>query len=57
MVIDRNELGTSYTDFTGQFPCRSISGNEHVLVAYHYGGNCIVRRALKNRRKETITAA
>ena len=56
MVIDKNEIGTAYIDLTGRFPCRSSSGNEYVLVAYHYDGNCIVGRTLKNRRKETITA-
>ena len=56
MIIDRDQLSTAYTDLTGRFPCRSSSGNEYVMVAYHYDGNCIVGRALKNRKKETLTA-
>ena len=56
MIINRDELSTAYTDLTGRFPCRSSSGNEYVMVAYHYDGNCIVGRALKNRKKETLIA-
>ena len=52
MVIDRNELGTAYTDLTGRFPCQSSSGNKYVLVAYHYDGNCVVGRALKIEEKK-----
>ena len=48
MIIDQDELSTAYTDLVGQFPCRSSSGNNYMMVAYHYDGNYIVGRALKN---------
>ena len=57
MVIDKNELSTAYTDLTGRFPCKSSSGNEYLLVAYHYDGNCIIAKPLRNRKKDTITEA
>ena len=47
MVINRNDLATAYTDLTGRFPCKPRSGNEYILVAYHFDGNCITSRALK----------
>ena len=56
MVVNRQEFGAAYTDLTGRFPCRSSSGNEYVLVAYHFDGNLVMGKALKNRRAETITA-
>ena len=47
MIINRHEVNTAYTDLTGRFPCRSSSGNEYVMIAYHFDGNCIVGKALK----------
>ena len=56
MVINKDEISTAYTDLTGRFPCKSSSGNEYVMVAYHYDANIVMRRALQNRKAETITA-
>ena len=47
MVIHQNDLATAYMDLTGIFPCKSSSGNEYILVAYHFDGNCIIARDLK----------
>jgi hypothetical protein len=33
--------GKYYTDQTGHFPCTSSSGNNYVLIAYHYDCNCL----------------
>ena len=33
MVIDRDEISTTYTDLTGRFSCKLGSGNEYVMVA------------------------
>ena len=44
-------------DLTGRFPTRSISGNEYILVCYHYDSNAILVEALKNRQAQTITDA
>ena len=55
MFINRDYLCTVYTDLTGRFPCKSSSGNEYVLVAYHCESNSFIAQALKNRRAETIT--
>ena len=35
MVINRSDLSTAYTDITGRLLCKSSSGNEYVMVAYH----------------------
>ena len=40
-LVDRISLTTSYIDITGLFLKRSSSGNQHVLVGYHYDGNYI----------------
>ena len=56
MVTNKDEISTAYTDLTGRFPCKSSSGNEYVMVAYHYDSNLVMGRALKNRKAETITA-
>ena len=55
MVVDRNKLCTAYTDLTGGLTCKSISGNEYVLVTYHFNSNCITAQAIKNRKAATIT--
>ena len=55
MVINRSDISTAYTNLTGRLPCKSSSGNEYVLVAYHYDGNTIIGCPLKYRRAETIT--
>ena len=55
MVINWNDLSTSYTDLTGKFPCKSSSSSDYILIAYHFDGNCIIDRALKNRNAEKIT--
>ena len=57
MFVDRSKLCTAYTDLTKRFPCKLISGSKRVLVAYHYNSNCIIARALKNRKVVTITNA
>jgi hypothetical protein len=57
IVIDKSETSTAFTDLTGCFPCKSSSGNEYVLVAYHYDGNVVMGQALKNRKAATITAS
>lgn len=57
MVINKNNVCTAYTNLTGRFPCKSNTGNEYILVAYHFDGNCSMTKAIKNRKVETITAA
>ena len=57
MGINRNDLTLAYTDLTGRFPCKSRRGNEYILVAYHFDGNFIIARALKNRKADPITEA
>ena len=31
----------AFMDLTGRFPKRSRSGNEYILIAYHYDGNVL----------------
>ena len=47
MVIDKQEICTAYTDHTGRFPCKSSSGNEYVIIPYHYDANLVMGRAIK----------
>ena len=37
----------AYTDLTGRFPYRSSSGNEYILVGYHFDGNVILGEPIK----------
>ena len=55
-VINRNEICTAYTDLTGRFPMQSSRGNQYILVGYHYDGNCILEKAIKDRKAGTLTA-
>ena len=56
-VINRNEICTAYTDLTGRFPMRSSRGNQYISVEYHYDGNYILGKAIKDRKSGTLTAA
>jgi hypothetical protein len=49
--------GKYYTDQTGHFPCTSSSGNNYVLIAYHYECNCIMVEPLPNCKANSILAA
>jgi hypothetical protein len=49
--------GKYYTDQTGRFPCTSSSGNNYVLIAYHYDCNCILAEPLPNHKANSIVAA
>ena len=57
MIINREDISVAYTNLTGRFPCKSSRGNEYILVAYYYDGNCIISEDLKNRKAATITKA
>ena len=46
MVVDQSDLSTVYTDITGRFSCKSSSGNEYFMIAYHYDGDTIIGRPL-----------
>ena len=56
-VIQTNTTDLGFTDLTGRFPYRSSRGNEYILVAYNYDGNCILAEAIKNREAKSITSA
>ena len=47
----------SFMDLTGRFPKHSRSGNQYLLVVYHYDGNVIWAEPLKNRTSQTISQA
>ena len=57
VLINKNDNSTAYTDLTGRFSMRSSRGNQYILVGYHYGGNCIYVKAVKDRKAVTLTAA
>ena len=48
---------TTHTDLSGRFPMRSSRGDQYILVGYHYDGNCIYGKAVKDRKAATLTAA
>ena len=56
-LINHKELSTAYTDLTGRFPIRSSTGNQYVLVGYHYDAICIHEVAVKDRKSVTLTNA
>ena len=35
-------LETLFTDCFGRFPVQSVSGNQHIMCAYHGGANMIL---------------
>ena len=39
VVVNRDEVCTTYTDLTRRFPCRSSSCNKYLIIAYHYYGS------------------
>ena len=57
MLIDKDEVMAAYQDLTGRFPVKSSSGNEYVLVGYHYDANCIIGHPVKDRKAPTLTKA
>ena len=54
-VINKEELVTAYKDLTGRFPVRSTSGNEYILVGYHFNTNCILGHPVRNRTGPVLT--
>ena len=56
-IINKDEASKAYNDLTGQLPQRSSSGNQYLLIGYHYGGNTITAKTIKNRLADTITSA
>jgi hypothetical protein len=45
-----------YTDQSRQFPCTSSSGNNYLLLVYHYDTNCILAEPIPNRKANSIVA-
>ena len=57
-IVDLNDTsGKSYSDLTGRFPNRSVTGNLYVLVLYSYDDNAILVEALKSRSDTDQLAA
>ena len=56
-LIESSAKGMGYIDLTGKFPFRSAKGNQYIVVAYHYDGNAIIGKAIKNRESKSITQA
>jgi hypothetical protein len=44
-----------YTDQTGRLPQPSTSGNNYVLIAYDYDGNCILLRPYRRKTAKILT--
>lgn len=56
-LINPSSTLTICVDLTGRFPKKSSRGNQHVLVGYHYDGNCIHGIPLKDRDGQSIADA
>ena len=54
-IINRHEICTVYTGLTGRFPMRSSIENQYILVGYHYDGNCMLGKAINDRKAGTLT--
>ena len=48
-LVELPPKNIAYTDLTGRFPYRSSSGNEYIMVGYHFDGNVILGEPIKNR--------
>ena len=57
VLLQRKDFCTAYQDLTGRFPVRSSSGNEYILVGYHYDANCILGMPIKSRAASNIVDA
>ena len=56
-LVELPPKNTAFTDLTGRFPYRSSSGNEYIMVGYHFDSNVILGEPIKNRQAQTITTA
>ena len=43
-----------YTEYCGRFPIRSISGNEYIMIYYHYDSNTILQALFFNGKEKHI---
>ena len=50
LFVEVRHISRLYTDDTGRFPTRSRSGNQYVMIAYHYDANVILACPFKNRK-------
>ena len=55
-IGDQND-NTMYGDLTCRFPITSFKGNNLIFVAYVYGPNAILARAMKNRSDSEMIKA
>ena len=57
-IFDSSDLQSkSYSDQTGKFPVKSISGNQYIFILYHYDTNSIHAVPIKSRHTTHITEA
>ena len=59
-VVDMHKIDNNspaYIDLAGRFPITSTSGNQYILVAYHWDANAILAEPIKNRKSATILKA
>ena len=56
-VINPEEMSNAYCDLTGRFPQRSTSGNQYIMIGYHYDANAFLAEPLKNRTAGNIIEA
>jgi hypothetical protein len=49
LYVRVEHISKLYTDDTGRFPVLARSGNQYVMVAYHYDSNAIFIMPFKTR--------
>ena len=48
-IFDIAKEAKTYTDLTGRFSNQSYRGNNYIFIAYNYGGNAILTKAIPKR--------
>ena len=56
-IIQPDVTPTAFIDLMGKFPKRSSRGHQYIMVGYHYDGNYILGKPLKDRKGTTIAEA
>ena len=56
-LLNRDDVSFAFTDQTGKFPQKSSTGNQYVMVAYHFDANLIWGVPIKDRRGTTLMEA
>ena len=56
-LISQADIDGAFFDLTGRFPQRSSSGNQYILIGYHWDANSIIGKPIKSRAASHIVDA